>query len=124
MLPGPLAVPLDGAWDAFFERDFGGETEQLFGPGDVGHVVGHFAQHGRGQGDLGLLAQRLTYVLGHRYEAVALAVRQVDRLVLYLALVQGVDARGYAAHAVVHMGEIKHLLLAVYGDRLLAGDAP
>src|SRR5207253_8236714 len=79
---------------------------------------------GWGQGDFRLLAQRLAYVLGHRYEAVALAVRQVDRLVLNLALMKGVDARGYAAHAVVHVGEVEHLLLAVDGDRLLAGDAP
>src|SRR5262245_37011633 len=92
----PLAEPAHGARDALVERRLRLPLEQVVRLADVGHVVGHLAEERRRLADPRLHAELGGDQLRGAHERVALAVREVDRLVRDPAVGEAFDAAGDA----------------------------
>src|SRR6266516_1198561 len=117
----PLAEPRDRTRDTVGERRLGLPAEQLACLGHVCDVMRDLAEQRGGSVDLRLDAQLSCDQLRGAHERVALAEREVDRLVGDAPLREGVDTARDAVDAVVDVGEVEHLLVAAEDrDRLAA----
>src|SRR6478735_10781938 len=114
----PGAEPLDGALDALLEWHLRLVAEQPPRLRHVGDVVRHLAEQRWSDRDLRIDAQLPANQLRGVQQTVALSVCQVDRAARQTPVRQGHDAPRDAVDAVVDVGEVKRLVLAVDGDRL------
>src|SRR6476661_8345021 len=109
----PGAEPLDGALDALLERHLRLVPEHFARLRHVGDVVGHFAEQRRRDRDVGLDSELLGDHLCRMQKTIALAISEVDRSARDAALCERVNAADDAVDAVVDIGEVERLVLAV-----------
>src|ERR687888_2254103 len=115
-----LLEPGDRARNALLERHARLVAEQLPRLREVGDVVRHLAEQRRRQCDLRLDVELRRDQLRRVRERVALAVRQVDRLVHDAAVGQRLDTARDPVDAIVDVGEVERLLRPEDSDRLVA----
>src|SRR5512133_1265651 len=119
-----LAEPGDRARDSLVERHARLPAEQVARLADVRDVVRHLAEQGRREADLRLDAERAGDQLRGPDERVALAEREVDRLVDDVAGDERLDPTREAVDAVVDVREVECLVApAVDRDRLVVDQA-